>query len=262
MLDLGYISRKMRAKIDGIVSRTLAKQPMRLPAGRYVSLCFDDFPKSSAETAAPMIEQLGWRATWYVAGGYLGTTHEHYGKMFDGTDLFRLIRMGHDIGCHTFDHIDCANADPAELLVQCTRNQAFLSTFGVEEVQSFAFPFGAHDVASKQTLAPSGLALRGITPGLNLEVVDFSLLRACGLQRDQKGLRRAMMELETLSQIDGWQIIFTHDVRDNPSSWGVTPADYADLLEAVQASGAEVVTVGDMVQRIRRLPENRLAEAA
>lgn len=262
MVDLGYISRKMRAKIDGIVSRTLAKQPMQLPAGRYVSLCFDDFPKSSAETAAPMIEQLGWRATWYVAGGYLGTTHEHYGKMFDTADLFRLIRKGHDIGCHTFDHIDCANTDADELLIQCTRNQAFLSTFGVEEVHSFAFPFGAHDVASKKTLAPSRLALRGITPGLNFEIADFSLLRACGLQCDQKGLRRAMMELETLSQIDGWQIIFTHDVRDNPSPWGVTPADYASLLEAVQASGAEVVTVGDMVQRIRALPENTLAEAA
>jgi len=30
----------------------------------------------------------------------------------------------------------------------------------------------------------------------------------------------------------------------------VTPADYADLLAAIDASGAEVVTVGEMVDRL------------
>ena len=45
-------------------------------------------------------------------------------------------------------------------------------------------------------------------------------------------------------------IIFTHDVCDRPSPWGVTPADYADLLAAIDASGAEVVPVGEMVDRV------------
>ena len=262
MVNIGSLSRRIRVKMDEALSRSLAKQPLRLPAGRYVSLCFDDFPKSAAETAAPMIEQLGWRATWYVSGGYLGKSHQHFGAMFDVADLFRLIRAGHDIGCHTFDHIDCARTDPADMLVQCARNQAFLQTFGVAEIQSLAFPFGAHDLTAKKALARSDLALRGIDPGLNRTVVDLSLLKACGLQDDQNGLSRARRALGTLSRSDGWQIIFTHDVRDNPSAWGVTPDAYSDLLHAIRASGAEVVTVGEMVRRIRALPENACAKAA
>ena len=76
------------------------------------------------------------------------------------------------------------------------------------------------------------------------------MLKACGLQDNQGGILRAIEELENLSKRDGWLIIFTHDVREQPSPWGVTPEDYDLLLGAIYASGADVVTVGDMVRRI------------
>ena len=82
MADFGYFSQKIRSGIDGILCRSMAKRTQKLPAGRYVSLCFDDFPQSAALTAAPMIERLGWRATWYVAGGYMSGQEDHYGTMF------------------------------------------------------------------------------------------------------------------------------------------------------------------------------------
>ena len=99
-------------------------------------------------------------------------------------------------------------------------------------------------------MSNAGPALRGVKPGMNRIDVDLNMLKACGLQENEGGTRRAMAELDALKHQDGWVIIFTHDVRKNPSPWGVTPDEYADLLTAVDASGAEIVTVGEMVDRL------------
>lgn len=251
MADFGYLSQKIRGAIDGIACRSVVRQNQKLPSGRYVSLCFDDFPQSAAVTAAPMIESLGWHATWYVSGGFQDTEEDALGQMYTEADLRRLIANGHDIGCHTFDHIDCAKATPSEILAQCEKNQQYLDSFGINEVESFAFPFGAANATAKKVMEQSELALRGVKPGLHRGKADLNMLKACGLQDNEGGILRAIEELETLSKGDGWLIIFTHDVRDDHSPWGVTPEDYDLLLTAVQASGAEVVTVGDMVRRIQ-----------
>lgn len=262
MADLGYFSQKIRSGIDGILCRSMAKRTQKLPSGRYVSLCFDDFPQSAALTAAPMIERLGWRATWYVAGGFMDGEEDHYGTMFTEMDLKRLVHMGHDIGCHTFDHLNCADAKAEEILAQCDRNSAFLKAHGVKDIRSFAFPYGTASLASKKLMASTGLALRGVKPGLNQGEVDLNMLKACGLQEDQGGMIRALEELDQLRSNDGWLVIFTHDVREAPSPWGVLPEDFEHLLQSIQTSGAEVVTVGDMVKRIEKADADSVLRAA
>ena len=209
MADFGYYSQKIRGRIDDILCRSLSKRAKKLPAGRYVSLCFDAFPQSAAMTAAPMIEQLGWRATWYVSGGFMGRTEPHYGTMFTEADLKRLIDAGHDIGCHTFDHVNCAETNELEILAQCERNTAFLNARGVTGLSSFAFPFGASNLTSKKLLASSGLALRGVKPGLNRGHADLNMLRACGLQENQGGTLRALEE--ALLAFPGCVLVISHD---------------------------------------------------
>ncbi len=250
MADLGYISRKIDGAIDKILCENLNKRSRKLPAGRYVSLCFDDFPQSAAQNAAPMIEKRGWRATWYVAGGFMSQSEPLYGQMFNAADLGRLRRNGHDFGCHTFDHIDCRKANVELMADQAERSKIFLTQHGIHDVASFAFPFGAADLSAKRLLADSGLALRGVKPGINRGTLDLNMLKACGLQDNEGGTARAQREIATLTEQSGWLIIFTHDVRDAHSPWGVTPDQYADLLDQIDASGAEVVTVGDMVRRL------------
>ena len=180
----------------------------------------------------------------------MNQAESNHGAMFQAADLQTLRRNGHDFGCHTFDHIDCRAASAAEIAEQGRLSAAFFQDHGIEDVRSFAFPFGSADLAAKKLLSSGGPALRGITPGVNRDDIDLNMLKACGLQHDQGGMKRALAELETLGEQDGWLIIFTHDVCDRPSPWGVTPADYADLLAAIDASGAEVVTVGEMVDRL------------
>ena len=250
MADLGYLSRKIDGAIDKILCENFDKRAVTLPAGRYVSLCFDDFPQSAAQIAAPMIERRDWRATWYVAGGFMDKTEPEYGKMFTSEDLNALRRKGHDFGCHTFDHIDCSTANADELQAQVRKSASFLAANGISDVSSFAFPFGAVDLAAKRAMSQTGLALRGVKPGTNRRSIDLNMLKACGLQDNEGGTARALEELKTLQHQDGWLIIFTHDVRETPSPWGVTPQDYEHLLDAIACSGAEIVTAGNMMNRL------------
>jgi len=262
MVDLGNFSKRVHGTINNVLSRSMHRACHDLPAGRYVSLCFDDFPKSAVENAAPMIEARDWRATWYACGGFQDAQHELYGDMYTADDLQNLIRRGHDIGCHTYDHIDCAEADTPELIAQTDRNHAFLNQVGVDNIRSFAFPYGALNASSKKTMAASNPALRSVKPGQHRETVDLNLLYAVGLQDDKGGIARALEELKALETGDGWLIIFTHDIRDHPSPWGVTREDYARLLDAIEQSDADVVTVGDMVERIRAGAEAETSYAA
>lgn len=250
MPDLSLITEKISRAVDKTLCERFERRLRPLPTGKYVSLCFDDFPQSAAHNAAPLIEQRGWRATWYVAGGFMDQAESDHGPMFQAADLQSLQQKGHDFGCHTFDHIDCRRASAAEIAEQGRMSAAFLQEHGIEDIRSFAFPFGSVDLAAKKLLSSGGPALRGITPGVNRDEVDLNMLKACGLQDDQGGMQRALAELESLGEQDGWLIIFTHDVCDHPSPWGVTPADYADLLAAIGASVAEIVTVGEMVSRL------------
>ncbi|MHA7899182.1 MAG: polysaccharide deacetylase family protein [Henriciella sp.] len=253
MTDLGYFSEKIGSAIDRVLCETFEKREAKLPSGRYVSLCFDDFPKSAVDTAAPMIEAEGWRATWYVAGGFMGTDQPHYGTMFDAADLIRLAEAGHDFGCHTFDHVDCRQVSAEEIDAQCRQNLEFLAAHGIGDVNSFAYPFGAANLTSKKNLSNANMALRGVKPGINSSPIDLNMLKATGLQHDNGGIARARQDLKALKQSEGWVIIFTHDVSAAPSPWGVTPEGYRELLSAVEESGAEVVTVGEMVARIGAL---------
>ena len=252
MADFGYFSQKISDTVDRVLSGTFEKREQKLPAGRFVCFCFDDFPKSAAELGAPMLESRGWHATWYVAGGLMGTLDQHYGQMFVDTDLERLMRNGHDFGCHTFDHIDCSDATPQLIEAQCLKNMEFLADRGITSIGSFAYPFGSVNLSAKRVLAPAELALRGVKPGLNRGTIDLNMLKACGLQANNGGISRALSDLEALKQSDGWQIIFTHDIGASPSPWGTPQSDYSQLLEAVEESDVEVITVGDMVKRLRQ----------
>jgi peptidoglycan/xylan/chitin deacetylase (PgdA/CDA1 family) len=261
MAGIGDLSRKIRNRIDNTLCESFEKKARALPPGRYVSLCFDDFPQSAVTFAAPLIEQRGWRATWYVAGGFRGKTEPHFGAMFEDHDLARLSAYGHDFGSHTFDHMDCRESSAAEIHAQCARNDAFLSARGISQVRSFAYPFGAANVAAKRNLSASDMALRGVQPGLNRGTADLNMLKATGLQKDKGGLARAFKDLEALKHGDGWLILFTHDICTTPSDWGATPDEYDRLLAAIAASGAEVTTVGDMVDRIQGLTAENSAAA-
>ncbi|MDJ0920319.1 MAG: polysaccharide deacetylase family protein [Henriciella sp.] len=254
MPDLRYISRNLSETLENLSARTFGQDKVDLPKGKFVSFNFDDFPQSAVRAAAPMLEAKGWRATWYVCGELIEQVTPEYGAMYTREDLRKLIDAGHDIGCHTFSHTSVRRLSEADLLADCQKNADFLDTFGVSQLSSFAFPFGATQLGAKAALARSFPALRSVRPGVHVGELDLKMLKATALQEDQGGIARALSDLRAMPDDHSWLIIFTHDVREGHSPWGVTPDDFETLLEAVVQSGAAVVTVADMVAKLRPAP--------
>lgn len=251
MTALGYYLQKPVQKIREAVPRFVATDKRTLPKGWYVSICFDDFPKSAVTHGKPELDRRGWKATWYAAGGMMGTDHAEHGRMFDPGDLQALKGDRHDIGCHTFSHMDCAPASNEVVLRDLGRNHAFFRKHRLTRAKSFAFPYGRLDISSKRLLMRRMPALRGVRPGIHGGTIDRGLLKATGIEEHNGGTTLALNQLASLSGESKWLIIFTHDIAQTPSRWGCTPEDFVHLLDAVEKSGAEVVTVASMLDRIK-----------
>lgn len=241
----------LSGKLARLSARIRARRPITAEIDRpMVSVTFDDFPRSAAETAAPELERRGWRATWYAACGFEGTEN-HLGALFTGEDIKRLTAAGHEIGCHTYAHGDAARMEPAALLADCARNRTQLAGMGVSgPLHSFAFPYGEASAPAKTALSGEYRALRGVWPGINRRGDDLNLLKAVGLDGGEAGLDAALSRIAELGEQPGWLIFYGHDVRRTPSEWGCTPDHFKTVCEAIEASGADMLTVGAALDRL------------
>jgi peptidoglycan/xylan/chitin deacetylase (PgdA/CDA1 family) len=94
-----------------------------------VSFTFDDVPDSAYLNGAAILEDHGIRGTFYIAGGTCGT-QEEYWRVIDQEQVGALHDAGHEIGCHTFSHINVDRLDALEMDEECRRNDRWGKTKG------------------------------------------------------------------------------------------------------------------------------------
>jgi peptidoglycan/xylan/chitin deacetylase (PgdA/CDA1 family) len=237
------------------VRETLASAARRLTSptiswpGGIVSFTFDDFPRSALETGGRILEAHGVRGTYYAAWGLVGTEGD-LGPLFRRDDLEAAAGGGHEIGCHTLTHLDCARAEGRQLAQEAEANGAALRrAVGGERPASFAFPFGSVSARARRVMRRRFATCRGIQPGLNAGPVDRSELRANKLYArsfDPGAVRRLVEENRKRG---GWLIFYTHDVRANPSPFGCAPSQLAWTVDYAAGRSA-VMTVGAAARRL------------
>lgn len=244
-----------RSGLRGRVQRQLARRmnitPLRIaPERPLVTFSFDDFPKSAGETGAAILEAFGWRGVYYASAGLMGTTN-HHGPQFEIADLHRLADAGHEIACHSHDHLDAARAGADAIADNAARNRAALAEAGFEPtLEHFAFPYGEATPGAKTRLLETYRCLRGVQPGINRGVADRGLLKSTPLYGGEAGLAHALAMVQSLRHEPGWLIFFGHDIETQPTDWGCTPAFLHTVAEAVARSGAEVVTLSQALDRL------------
>jgi peptidoglycan/xylan/chitin deacetylase (PgdA/CDA1 family) len=202
-----------------------------------VSITFDDFPKSAAIQGARILERAGALGTYYACAEFAGTRTLH-GESFDAHDIRTLERAGHEIGCHTFDHLNCCLSSASNISANVARNARAMEVLGLEQpMNSFAFPYGDASPWSRLRLARRFLTLRGIRSGVNRGKTDLSLLSAQGLGPSEADLRRVRSKFDDLQEGGGWLILFTHEVDDTPTPFGITPQGLEAIVSEAKARG-------------------------
>lgn len=233
------------------LTRLQARRPVDCAQGRYlVSFSFDDFPRSAATTGAAILEDFGWRGTYYASASFENTKN-HLGDLFRAEDIAALVSKGHEIGCHTEHHINCALNAPVVLEREIRRNQERLRALGAPALRSFAFPFGEASPAAKTALSQHYACLRGIARQINRRGADASQLGAVALEGDTEAAPALLAFVDDLKNAPGWLIFFTHDVRESPGEWGCTPDLLRQVCEAVHQAGCEVLPVGEAFDALK-----------
>ena len=224
-----------------------------------ISFCFDDFPHTAYSAGGAILKSLGARGTYYASFGLVNTTNE-LGSQFTEDDLESLLIDGHDLGSHTFSHWSArrVSARCFERNVLEGRDAARQMT-GSDEVDNFAYPYGHVTLASKKRLTTELSSCRGIYPGINGPEVDLNLLRANSLYGDVNQLPRVESLLsETARRRSGWVIFYTHDVQQNPSPFGCTPALLDSVVALTLERGFQVLPVSQVVRRAVQLLERQV----
>lgn len=241
----------LTGKLVRMNARLRARKPMKFELGKpLVSITFDDFPRSAALTGRRMVEERGWRGTWYASCDFIDST-THHGAMMSAEDLTSLDAAGHEIACHTLSHTDAARVALPELLTQIDQNADAARAAGLTRAfTNFAYPFGEASPQAKTALMSRFDTLRGVRPGVNRTGDDLALLKAVGLDGGDTGITKALGWIEDAVASPGWLILYAHDIQDHPTEWGCTPQEFKQVLDAVAASGAAVLTVRDAVARL------------
>jgi len=240
----------LRARISNRLARHLFVTPMQLKGGQpMVSFTFDDIPRSAATVGAPMLEEVGGRGTFYIAGGLINQPNNHC-EGIDADGIIKLHRSGHEIACHTFSHQRAIDLDARAMAAEIAQNRSYLEGLDASiKLENFAYPYGLATVARKRQLTRSFRSARGILPGVNSGTIDLQFLRSTPLidkDIDRAGVDRAFDEAVAAG---GWLIFYTHDVADIPSPWGCTPGLLRHALEAAQRRNMPMVSVAEALRR-------------
>jgi peptidoglycan/xylan/chitin deacetylase (PgdA/CDA1 family) len=215
-----------------------------------VSFTFDDVPASAYTNGAAILEQYGVRGTFYISTGILGAMDTHW-RVIDREQVAALHARGHEIGCHTFSHIEIDRLDARAMDEECRRNREALHELcaGIE-VTNFCYPFGRVSLPRKLQLKRHFDSCRGIYEGINAGVVDLALLRVIELY--DRTLTREKLErvLRETRERNGWLIFYTHDVAE-PSSWiGCSPRLLHETVAAAQAENMRCLSIRDALTEI------------
>jgi peptidoglycan/xylan/chitin deacetylase (PgdA/CDA1 family) len=207
-----------------------------------VSFTFDDFPRTALTTGGRILADHGVRGTYFVSFGLLGSRSAS-GPIASIADVESLLHDGHEVGCHTFDHLDGMKVTPAEFERSIQANQTALvnsrlaTRFGV-----FAYPLEGPALPVKRVTGPLFAASRWGGQTFNHDLIDLNLLKAFFLdQRRPARLDDVARLIELNASAGGWLIFATHDVSRKPSKYGCGEKHFREVVDLSVKSGARVL---------------------
>lgn len=238
-------------RLNAFATRQLPMKLARLRHDRpMASFSFDDFPRTAWTVGGPILERHKVKATYYAVGGFAGRTVEDV-EQYDEADLRAVHAAGHEIGCHTYSHERGPGVSSDDLKRDVARNAAYLSSVLGDgyRPQTFAYPYGEVSPRTKALFARTFPLSRGIRAGVNGSLSDLSQLRAVPLEARSWSAAEVERWVAAARACKGWLVFFSHDVAEDPSPYGCTPAMLEHALGCVRDAGFEILTVKDALAK-------------
>jgi peptidoglycan/xylan/chitin deacetylase (PgdA/CDA1 family) len=223
-------------RIQRRVARHLRTKPfvMRNTAP-LVSFTFDDVADTAYTNGAAVLDEYGIRGTFYIAGGTCGTG-DTYWRVISHDQIRDLHARGHEIGCHTFSHSAVDELDAPAMEEEWRRNSETMRGLCPDiELTNFCYPLGVVSLGRKLQLQKHFDTCRGIFEGVNAGTIDLGLLKVIELYDRTLSRDKLRHVLRDARNRNGWVIFYAHDVAQQPSLMGCSPAFLRAVIETVQA---------------------------
>jgi peptidoglycan/xylan/chitin deacetylase (PgdA/CDA1 family) len=214
-----------------------------------VTFTFDDAPVSAFEKGGNLLAKYGMHGTFYISLSLMNGPDPE--TRFTVSHLKKSVEQGHELGCHTFGHIDLAATRSPEAATDILHNQETLGALlpGME-FKNFSYPFGSQTSAAKQFAAAHFRSARGIGEGINRGITDSLNLQTVKLYEKKHALRYLTEKIDDLEKNGGWLVFYTHDVDENFTHWGCSPAYFEAVVKECAKRGITVATVNDALDLI------------
>jgi peptidoglycan/xylan/chitin deacetylase (PgdA/CDA1 family) len=173
----GYTAVSLQALFAGFAGKD------SLPA-KPVVITFDDGYVDNYQTALPILEKHGMRATVFVIAGQVGQA----GYM-DWQQIQEMQARGTELGSHTFSHAALSEISREEQLQEVTSSKKFLEEKLGRPVVFLAYPNGKFTTETFGVLQEAGYwgACTGVV-GLNVPGGNPYALKRVGIFRPRYGM--------------------------------------------------------------------------
>lgn len=125
-----------------------------------IFLTFDDGYLNQYSEAAPILNDCGMKATFFVPVASVGNYFPPGGKQqrptMDWDHLEELHKQGHEIGSHGMNHRDLTTASPDEIQQEVHDSKIKLENTLDITVESFAYPSGLYNAGIETEVAKAG----------------------------------------------------------------------------------------------------------
>jgi peptidoglycan/xylan/chitin deacetylase (PgdA/CDA1 family) len=226
------------------MSRWFGRRPFVIRPNRpLVTFTFDDFPRSALAAGGSILVTNGAGGTYFVAMGLAGKVIET-GPMFISADLGALVAAGHELACHTCEHLPAWRTSPSAYVASVERNARALAALSrpVRPV-THSYPISYPRPSSKRRLASHFRACRFGGQGLNRDTVDLNALNSFFIEQSVHDFATIEHLIATNAAQKGWLIFSTHDVSEHPTRYGCTPALFERIVRRTHESGATILTM-------------------
>lgn len=235
---------RIRNKYRRTCSRWLFKRPLSFVSDvPLISFTFDDFPRSALLVGGEILRRHGLAGTYYCSLGLMGK-EAPTGTMFSREDLENALHLGHELGCHTYDHLDASETPSLIFKDSVYKNRkAFEQLFPGNSLRTLSYPLAEPRGLTKYKISETFLCCRGGGQCFNIGTLDMNCLRGFFLEQARHSPASIHEIIERNRRSNGWLIFATHDISDQPTPWGCTLKLFEEVVLSAVESGAKILPV-------------------
>ena len=198
-----------------------------------ISYTFDDGLRDQYTLAVPMLNEVGFKGTFFIIPGRVSETIEDAERRKNdkrawGTitweELRQMAGQGHEIGSHTWTHPNLTKLLPEEVDAQFTQANAAIEKEVGQSPLTLAYPFNARSVEI-ETLAEKYYAVcRTFQKGVGGDRSTVENLNAWADEQVKNG---------------AWGVVMVHAIANGYAAF-TDPDIFADHLRYVKSREADV----------------------